>query len=57
MKDRLMRQEEAAEHLRVSKWTIYRRIKEKRLPVYKIGGLNFFKESELDNYINSFKRN
>ena len=47
---------ELVEYLKISKWTIYRWIKEKDLPVYKIGGINRYRKSEIDEWITQFKK-
>jgi len=56
MDDRLMLMPELEEYLRISKWTLYRWIKEKDLPVYKLGGLNRFRKSEIDEWIMRYKK-
>ena len=57
MKDRLMRQKEAADYLRISKWTLYRWTKNKSIRVYKVGGLNLYKEQELEKFVDGFRQN
>jgi len=52
----LMTVTETAEYLCISKWTLYRWIKEKNMPVYKLGGLDRFKRSEIDCWLMLFKR-
>jgi len=42
---------EVAEYLRISKWTLYRWIKEKNMPVIKLGGLDRFRKNDLDQWI------
>ena len=56
MEEQLILLPELIAYLKVSKWTVYRWIREKDLPVYKIGGLNRFKKSEIDEWIMKFKR-
>lgn len=52
---RLMTLVEAAEYLRISKWTRYRWIKEKSMPVIKLGGLDRFRKVEIDEWIMKYK--
>lgn len=44
--------EEAAEYLKCSRSTIYRRIKEGELKLYKAGKLSRLKREDLDNLFN-----
>lgn len=44
---------EVSEYLRISKWTLYRWIKEKNMPVYKMGGVDRFRRGELDQWLNN----
>lgn len=56
MGEELMLLSELVAYLKISKWTLYRWIKDKGLPVYKIGGLNRFKKNEIDEWIMTFKK-
>ena len=57
MDKKLMTLIEAADYLQISKWTVYRWIKEKNFPVYKIGGVDRFKKEEIDHWLSACKRN
>jgi len=48
---------ETAEYLRISKWTLYRWIKDKNVPVKKLGGLDRFRKSEIDQWIDNCSNN
>ncbi len=56
MNDRFMLVAELEDYLRISKWTIYRWIKEKGFPVYKIGGKNLYRKNEVDEWVKQFKK-
>jgi len=56
MDGKLMSMPELAEYLHIGKWTLYRWIKEKGLPVYKMGGLNRFRKNEIDEWIMKYKK-
>lgn len=43
--------EEIAKHLAVSKETLYRMVKKKQIPFYRIGKIYIFKASEVDRKI------
>lgn len=47
---------EVADYLRISKWTLYRWVKEKSMPVYKTGGLDRFRKIEIDEWIMKCKK-
>jgi putative molybdopterin biosynthesis protein len=53
MQDDLLTLSEVAERLRLSKLTVWRYVKEGRLPAYKIGRDLRIKSSELETYIES----
>lgn len=55
--DKLMTIKDTSEYMQISKWTLYRWIKEKNIPVYKIGGLDRFKKNELDQWLSTCKQN
>jgi len=56
MDDNFMTMPELAEYLSIGKWTLYRWVKEKDLPVYKMGGLNRFRKSEIDEWVMRYKK-
>jgi len=45
--------QDVANYLQISIWTLYRWIKEKNMPVIKLGGLDRFRKNELDEWINN----
>ena len=47
--------DEIAEHLGVSKDTVYRWITNKKMPAHKIGRLWKFKKSEIDDWVRDGK--
>ena len=47
---------ELQRYLGVAECTICRWIKDKGLPVYKLGGVNRFKKSEIDIWITKYKK-
>ncbi|MCK5215157.1 MAG: helix-turn-helix domain-containing protein [Candidatus Omnitrophica bacterium] len=55
MTEILLTVEQVADYIQISKWTIYRWIKEKNMPVYKMGGVSRFKKSEIDEWIMNHK--
>lgn len=55
MSDRWLSVEEIAEHLGVSKDTIYTWVNEKDMPAHKVGKLWKFKISQVDNWIQAGK--
>ena len=57
MDSRLMTLVETADYLRISKWTLYRWIKEKNVPVIKMGGLDRFRKIEIDQWIDNCSKN
>lgn len=51
VKERWLSLEEIAEHLGVSRDTIYRWIAKKRMPAHRVGKLWKFKISEVDEWV------
>jgi excisionase family DNA binding protein len=49
--DRYMDVVEAAEYLKISKDAVYRWIKSRNLPAYRIGGIWRLKASEIDEWV------
>ena len=57
MDDKLMTLKEVADYLRISVWTLYRWQSKKQVPVIKMGGLNRFRKSEIDQWLCNLKKN
>jgi len=53
LNDQLMTTKEVSNYLQISIWTLYRWIKQKNMPVIKLGGLDRFRKNELDEWINN----
>jgi excisionase family DNA binding protein len=56
-RDEILTLEELAEYLKVSPWTIYRFVRERNLPSYKIGGQWRFRKEQVDAWIDRSGRN
>ena len=48
---------DAADYLQISKWTLYRWIKEKNIPVYQAGGVDRFRKNEIDEWLLAYRKN
>jgi len=57
MENKIMILDEVADYLRVSIRTVYRWIKNRGLPVHKIGGLDRVNKMELDEWFAEYKVN
>lgn len=53
---RLLKLNEAAEHLNLSKATLYRMTMTRRIPFYKVGSRTMFSEKQLGTWIKAFER-
>jgi len=51
MENQLMTTPEAMKYLRISKVTLYKLMKEKKLPVYKVGRNYRYRKSKLDKWL------
>jgi len=49
MKNELLTSKELCEYLKVSRSTIWRYVREKRIQMYSIAGKRYFKKNEIDN--------
>lgn len=50
-KDKLMTLQEVCNYLKISRFTVYRLIKQGRLPSFKVGGQWRFRRGEVDKYL------
>jgi excisionase family DNA binding protein len=50
-RDEILTLEELAEYLKVSSWSIYRYVRERNLPSYKMGGQWRFRKEQVDAWI------
>jgi len=57
MKNELLTSKELCKYLKVSRSTIWRYVKEKRIQMYSISGKRYFKKNEIDNNLIQLKIN
>lgn len=56
MADRWLPVEEIAEHLGIKKYTVYKWVKTRQMPVHKVGRLLKFQVNEIDQWVRELKR-
>ena len=56
MPENLISSEEASKYLDISLSTLYKWTKSKNIPIYKIGSRVLFKKSELEKWIERYKK-